>query len=157
MEKIICKIFHLLQEMPARTSIFLTNAFLLSPIWALTRSNPGVAVGHLPPPILRYPKVSFTDSHQELPSIGNGYIVPKEYYDKYPLVFSHYHLDRIIGRIGMNEKQRKAITNRRITDSARAVRQLSDSWYSSDVSREGDYLQQQIITSKIPSSPNLLN
>lgn len=102
-------------------------------------------------------KLSFTNSHQELPSIDNGYIVPKDYYDKYPLVFSHYHLDRIIVRIGMNEKQRKAINHGRVTDSARAVRQVSDSWYSSDLHREGDQIQQQLITCEISTSHNMFN
>lgn len=101
--------------------------------------------------------MSFTNSHQELPDIGNGYIVPKEYYDKYPLVFSQYHFDRIIVRIGMNEKQRKAIINRRTIDGERIVRPISDSWYSPVLSRERDCVQQQIITSEIPSGQNLLN
>lgn len=100
---------------------------------------------------------SFTDSHQELPSIGNGYIIPAEYYDKYPLVFSHFHLDRLIVRIGMNERQRKAAINRRNTDSTRTIGQATDSWYSPLLPREGDSIQQQIITSKIPASQNLLN
>lgn len=96
---------------------------------------------------------SFTNSHQEL----TDHIVPKEYYDRYPLVFSHYHLDRIIVRIGMNEKQRKAITDRRFTDSQRSLGQITDTWICSDLPRREDYFQQQIITSKIPASQNLLN
>jgi hypothetical protein len=97
--------------------------------------------------------LSFTDSHQEL----NDHIVPEKYYDKYPLVFTHYHLDRIIVRIGMNEKQRKSISHRRFTDSTRVVGQVSDSWYSADLHREGDHIQQQFITSEIPTSHNMLN
>lgn len=97
--------------------------------------------------------VSFTDSHQEL----TDHIVPKEYYDRYPLVFSHYHLDRIIVRIGMNEKQKKAITNRGFTNSQRTYRQVDDSWYSSGIYRGADYIQQQAIPNKISTSQNLLN
>lgn len=97
--------------------------------------------------------MSFTDSRQEL----TDYIVPKEYYDRYPLVFSHYHLDRIIVRIGMNEKQKKAITTRKFADSKRAYRQVDDSWYSSGVHRGTNYIQQQAITSKVSTSHSPLN
>ena len=99
--------------------------------------------------------MSFTDSHQEL----NDHIVPKEYYDRYPLIFSHYHLDRIIVRIGKNEKQKKAITgtSRRSADSERAYKQMDDSWYSSGIYRGTDCIQQQTIASKVPASHSTLN
>lgn len=97
--------------------------------------------------------MSFTNSHHEL----TDHIVPKEYYDRYPLVFSHYHLDRIIVRIGMNEKQRKAINHRGLTNSARSFGQNDDSWDSLALPRGTDYLQQQVLTSKVTTSSNLFN
>ena len=97
--------------------------------------------------------MSFTDSHQEL----TDHIVPKEYYDRYPLIFSHYHLDRIIVRIGMNEKQRKATKYRGLTNSTRSFGQIDDSWNCLVIPRGADYLQQQVLTSKIPTSSNQLN
>jgi hypothetical protein len=97
--------------------------------------------------------LSFTDSHQEL----TDHIVPKEYYDRYPLVFSHYHLDRIIVRIGMNEKQRNSTKHRGLANSTRSFGQIDDSWDSFAIPRGTDYLQQQILTSKVPTSSSLLN
>lgn len=49
--------------------------------------------------------MSETKYDQELP---NDFIIPSEYYDKYRLIFSHYHLDKKIGRIGMNESQKNS-------------------------------------------------
>jgi len=97
--------------------------------------------------------MSFTNSHHEL----SDHIVPKEYYDRYPLVFSHYHLDRIIVRIGMNEKQRRSINYRKLADSARSFGQNNDSWDSIALPRGTNYLQQQVLTSKVATSSNLLN
>jgi len=57
----------------------------------------------------------------------------------------------------MNEKQRRAATNRRINDSPRAYRQMDNYRDSSDLLRGADYVQQQVITSKVPSSSNILN
>jgi hypothetical protein len=57
----------------------------------------------------------------------------------------------------MNEKQRKTAIHRGITDSTRVVGQVSDSWYSSDLHGERDYIQQQFIASEIPTSHNMLN
>jgi len=33
--------------------------------------------------------------------------VPKEYYDQYHLIFSHFNLDKKIVRIGQNERQKR--------------------------------------------------
>src|SRR3990167_6646906 len=101
--------------------------------------------------------MSDTNSYQEHPGVGDGYIIPTTYYDKYPLVFSHYHLDRVIARIGMNEKQRKAIINRGSADSTSGVRQATNAWYSPVLPRDRDRVRQSIITSKIPASQNMLN
>lgn len=42
--------------------------------------------------------------YHELPNKG---IIPQEYYDKYPVIFRHYHMDKKLVRIGMNGKQRQ--------------------------------------------------
>lgn len=57
----------------------------------------------------------------------------------------------------MNEKQKKAITNKGFTDSQRTYRQMDDSWYRSGIYRGADYIQQQAIPNKVPTSQNLLN
>lgn len=104
-----------------------------------------------------FAKLSETNFHQELPTIGDDYIIPTEYYDKYRLVFSHYHLDKIFVRIGMNAKQRRAAQGA-ITQSDRPVKAVYDSWYSVGLSRKGDRVQEQpIIACKVPASQNLLN
>lgn len=54
-------------------------------------------------------------------------------------------------------KSRTRSEDRRTTDSTRTIGQATDSWYSALLPREGDSIQQQIITSKICSSQDLLN
>jgi len=44
-------------------------------------------------------------SHPELPR--TDYTIPSRYYDKYPLVFTFYEIDREIARIGENEQTKK--------------------------------------------------
>lgn len=57
----------------------------------------------------------------------------------------------------MNEKQKKAAISRRTTDSTRTLGQSTDSWDSLVLPRDRDTIQQQIITSKVATSQNLLN
>jgi hypothetical protein len=102
---------------------------------------------------------SETNFHQELPG-KDDYIIPAEYYDRYRLVFSHYHLDRKLVRIGSNGRQRKA-TEGRLTDSSRSGQEMDDPRYSIgevSVSRETDYLQKfQTLASKISQGQRPLN
>jgi hypothetical protein len=97
-----------------------------------------------------------TNSYQELPGITDGYIIPSKYYDKYPLVFTRYHLDRIIVRIGSNEKQKQAIA-RKTTDSGGSSKASNDSWYKAGVSREGNCIQQPIDTHQVAQSDHIFN
>ena len=92
-------------------------------------------------------------SDQELPN----YIpeVPKEYYDQYHLIFSHFNLDRKIARIGLNGRQKRSAG---LTNDYRGSRQADDSWDSPEISRKKDHLQQiRTGSSKIPRSQHLLN
>lgn len=76
--------------------------------------------------------------HQELPD----YIIPTDYYDRYRLVFSHYHLDSKIARIGKNEKQKRS--NQKIAFDNRLDTEVLNSWNSFRpirVSREADYIR----------------
>lgn len=101
--------------------------------------------------------LSDTVSERELP---NDYIIPSEYYDRYRLVFSHFHIDRKIGRIGLNGRQR--LTKARRTADTRQGDGVSDdtrySFRGVRVSREADNLQQFLTaSSEIPRSNNTLN
>lgn len=101
--------------------------------------------------------MSDTDSYRELP---NDYIIPAEYYDRYRLVFSHFHIDRKIGRIGLNEKQRRTAA-KRASNSQRNDEVSYDTRYSFrgvKLSSEADRLQQLLTTSsKDPRSYNQIN
>lgn len=74
-------------------------------------------------------------SDSELPV--SDHILP-EYYDKYRLVFSHYQLDRKIGRIGVNEYQKRFT---RFTTSNRRADEPYDAWNNFDVSRKAAHIQ----------------
>lgn len=91
--------------------------------------------------------------HQELPS---DYIIPPEYYDRFRLVFTHFHIDRKIGRIGMNGRQ-KAKINRSITLNSRSTQELSKTWSNVRVSRETSYHQYATLNSEEIGSQYLLN
>lgn len=94
-----------------------------------------------------------TKYHHELPS---DYIIPAEYYDRYHLVFSHYDLDKKLGRIGLNENQRRKSGT--ITNSRRSDREMAYSWHIVEVSGKEDYLRQiPIIGSKVTQGEHLLN
>jgi len=101
-------------------------------------------------------KLWATNSYQELPGITDGYIIPTKYYDKYPLIFTRYHLDRIIVRIGSNEKQKQAIA-RRTAESGRSSKTVYDPWYKVGISGEGNHIQQPLNTNQISQSDNILN
>lgn len=97
--------------------------------------------------------LSDTIPNQELP---NDYIIQTEYYDRYRLVFSHFHLDRKIGRIGLNEKQKRS----RITASnnSRSTTKVNQIWDSVRVSRETDYIREfATASSQEVRSQNLLH
>lgn len=97
------------------------------------------------------------DSHQELP---NDYIIPSEYYDRYRLVFSHFDLDRILVRIGMNENQKRSKTNKGIRNPqvVRSTRKGDGYWSSIHLSREGHSLSQlEAVTSEVPQSQYNIN
>ena len=105
--------------------------------------------------LTRLPRLTRSDTtfDQELPN----YIpeVPKEYYDQYHLVFSHFNLDKKIARIGMNERQRRATG---LTNDYRGSRQAGDSWDSLEVSRKTNHIQRITpIGSKISRGQHLLN
>jgi len=97
--------------------------------------------------------MSDISSDRELPH----YIpdIPKEYYDQYHLIFSHFNLDRKIARIGQNERQRRST---RLTSDYRGSRQANEAWNSPEISRKTDHLQRiSPISSKILRSQHLLN
>ena|SRR3989344_5475698 len=97
--------------------------------------------------------MSDISSDRELPH----YIpdIPREYYDQYHLIFSHFNLDKKIARIGMNERQRRSA---RLTNDHRGFRQAIDSWNSPEISRKTDHIQRITpIGSQIPRSQHLLN
>ena len=99
--------------------------------------------------------LSETNSYQELPG-RDDYIIPAEYYDRYRLIFSHFHLDRKLVRIGRNGYQKKA--ERKITDSSKSAVSISESWNSVSLSREVSNLQELVsISSKDAFSQHLLN
>lgn len=85
--------------------------------------------------------VSESSSHQELP---DDFIIPSEYYEKHRLVFSHYHLDRKLVRIGLNENQKRSKASQRIgiADSHGSFRAGNAVWSSITISREGHNLSQ---------------
>lgn len=97
--------------------------------------------------------MSDTIPNQELP---NDYIIPTEYYDRYRLVFSHFHLDRKIGRIGLNARQKRS--RRTASDSSRNPAKVSQIWDSVRVSREADSIREfATVSSQEVRSQNLLN
>lgn len=99
--------------------------------------------------------MSVTNFDQELP---NNYIIPSEYYDRYRLIFSHYQIDRKIGRIGLNEKQRRKAKTRGDSDSCRSFGSARETWNSVRIFRETDNLQQlEAISRQIVGSQHLLN
>ena len=99
------------------------------------------------------------DSHHELiESIPSGRIVPKVRYEKYPLIISHFNLDRVFVRIGMNEKQKRATyKDRRFTDTNRNVIAFDDQRNSAFLQDGRDHNQQSFVTNKVTRSDNFLN
>jgi len=118
------------------------------------------------------------NSHLEL----KANYIPKEYYDTYRLVFTHYHIDKIIVRIGRsghnqhktNEGElHKSIQGfeyfkqiqagnlskqRGFTKSSRCIRPISEVWNSSNLPRGGNRFQELLpMSDKDTSSQHLLN
>ncbi len=94
-------------------------------------------------------------SDQELP---NDYIIPPEYYDRYRLVFSHYHLDRKLVRIGKNERQRQAKARGAATDSPGSHRTMDGTWNGIKISREENNFQGLTsVSSKNSQGQHLIN
>ena len=90
-------------------------------------------------------------SDQELPI---NYI-PKEYYDKYRLIFSHYNLDRKFARIGGNAKKKH---KKKHTNGCRGFRQPYEKTNDSiGISGEERGIQKSYISSKIIKRSNFLN
>lgn len=90
------------------------------------------------------------------PELTNDFTIPSAYYDKYRLVFSYYHLDKKLVRIGSNERQKEK--RRTITRSSRGLRKLNDSWDSMDVSRKGDTFRAiTTVGGEIPESKYIVN
>jgi len=101
--------------------------------------------------------MSESSSHQEIP---DDFIIPSEYYERYRLVFSHYHLDRKLVRIGLNENQKrsKASEGIRTAYGNRGFGKRSSVWSSVTVSREGYNLsRRQTLPSEVPKSQYNIN
>ena len=97
--------------------------------------------------------LSDTKFDQELPN----YIpdIPKEYYEQYHLIFSHFDLDKKIVRIGRNERQKRSA---RLTNDYRGFRQANEAWNSTEISRKTGHIQRITpVGSKISRSQHLLN
>lgn len=92
-------------------------------------------------------------SDQELP---NDFIIRSEYYDRYRLVFSYYHLDRKLVRIGRNGKQKEK--GRTITRRDRGFEELNDSWNGMEIFSEGNSIQEfPTVSSKISQGQHIVN
>jgi len=101
--------------------------------------------------------LSESSSYQELP---DDFIIPSEYYERHRLVFSRYHLDRKLVRIGLNENQKRSQASKGIGTAygTRSIGKRSSLWSSVTVSREGHSLSRgQTFPSEITKSQYNIN
>ncbi len=105
------------------------------------------------PGFLTRAKWSDLSSHLEL----TPDYIPKEYYDTYRLVFTHYHIDKIIVRIGHNAKQAEKFTPTFGSDGKTNV--TWNSFGSFELSSPADYFQKTLSKdgSKRACGQHLLN